>query len=211
MVERRQDPHELTIELSPPRAERADAARNRAHALEVAAHLFARRGVAAVTMDEIAAEAGVGKGTLYRRFGDKGGLASALLGERERALQQQMISGPAPIGPGADPIDRLVAFVEAYLLLALDNIELLEMSETNSPGARFRSGAHSLWVTHCRILLDAAGAANADVRAQVLMAALAAEQLRHWTEDEDRDPDELARSLAELARSLAGHRPRTAR
>src|SRR5262249_15009929 len=63
--------------------ERADAARNRARALAAAEQLFAARGVTAVTMDDVATAAGVGKGTLYRRFKDKSGLAAALLNDRE--------------------------------------------------------------------------------------------------------------------------------
>lgn len=184
--------------------ERADAARNRSRVLHAAARLFAARGVTAVTMDDIAAEAGVGKGTLYRRFGDKGGLAIALLDERERELQQQMLSGAPPLGPGARPGDRLVAFVSAYLRLALESIDLLEMAETNAPGARYRSGAYTLWVSHCRVLLQEVGAADPDLRAQVILAALSAEQIREWTGEQGRDPDDLGRALAALTRSLAG-------
>lgn len=185
-------------------AERADAARNRARVLQAAARLFARRGVAEVTMDDIAAEARVGKGTIYRRFGDKGGLATALLDERERELQRRLLSGPPALGPGAPPADRLVAFVSAYLRLVLDNIDILEMAETNSSGARFRSGAYALWVTHCRVLLEEAGAADADLRAQMILAALSAEQVRDWIGEQERDPDDLARGLAALAVALAG-------
>lgn len=79
--------------------ERADAARNRLRVLAAAERLFSLRGVAGVTMDDVAGEAGVGKGTLYRRFGDKGGLAVALLDERERELQQQLLDGAPPPGP----------------------------------------------------------------------------------------------------------------
>ncbi|MGW3027080.1 helix-turn-helix domain-containing protein, partial [Streptomyces sp. NPDC001221] len=53
---------------------RADAARNRARLLEVAVRLAAERGIANVTMDDIALGAGVGKGTVFRRFGDRTGL-----------------------------------------------------------------------------------------------------------------------------------------
>ncbi len=51
---------------APP--ERADAARNRRRILAAAEQLFAARGVGAVTMSEIAAAAGVGKATVFRRF-----------------------------------------------------------------------------------------------------------------------------------------------
>jgi Bacterial regulatory proteins, tetR family len=56
-----------------PLRERADAARNRLRILDAAARLFAELGVDAVSLDAVAAEAGVGKGTVFRRFGDKSG------------------------------------------------------------------------------------------------------------------------------------------
>ena len=55
-------------------------------------------------MAEVAAAAGVGVGTLYRRFGDRSGLAYALIDERERAFQSAFIEGPSPLGPGAERV-----------------------------------------------------------------------------------------------------------
>lgn len=182
--------------------ERADAARNRLRVLEAASKLFAEQGVAHVTMDDIAAEAGVGKGTLYRRFGDKGGLAFALLDERERQFQEQMLFGPPPLGPGAPPADRLVAFVEGYVRLVIANIDLIELSETNAPGARFRTGAYGLWTSHCRILLADAGAPDPELRAELLLAALSAEQVRFWVEERQHADEQLERALAAAAISL---------
>jgi AcrR family transcriptional regulator len=132
-------PFELPVLGQPVVRERADAARNRLRVLEAAERLFAEHGVSGVTMDDIAAAAGVGKGTLYRRFTDKGGLAVALLDERERELQSAMLSGPAPLGPGAPPVERLEAFVAAYLLLVDRQLDLVLMSETSAPGARFEN------------------------------------------------------------------------
>src|SRR5919197_244245 len=80
--------------------ERADAQRNREKVLCAAERLFSSYGVENVSMDAIAAAAGVGKGTLFRRFGDKAGLAVALLDEQERTLQEAILFGPAPLGPG---------------------------------------------------------------------------------------------------------------
>src|SRR3954451_20441280 len=129
----------------PPRKERADAARNRAAILAAAEKLFAAHGVDAVSMDALAAAAGVGKGTLFRRFGDKAGLAVALLDERERELQKGILHGPPPLGPGAPAARRLAAFVDAYLDYLDRHLELIRMSETASPGARYRIGAHRSW------------------------------------------------------------------
>ena len=60
------------LEPADPPHERGDAARNRALLLDAARRLIAARGPDAVTMDEIATAAGVGKGTLFRRFGGRG-------------------------------------------------------------------------------------------------------------------------------------------
>jgi AcrR family transcriptional regulator len=189
--------------MATPAPERADAARNRRKALSAAAELFATRGVAAVTMDDVAAAAGVGKGTLYRRFGDKSGLGAALLDEREQQLQQEMLGGPPPLGPGAGPVERLTAFVEAYLVFVAGHLDLVAMSQTASPGARLRTGSHRLWVHHCRLLLTEAGAPDPDVRADVLLAALTAEQVRHWLRDEGRPAEALRAGLVRLAAALA--------
>ena len=186
-----------------PVQERADAARNRAKALAAAERLFAARGVAAVSMDDIAASAGVGKGTLYRRFGDKSGLAAALLDERESRLQAAMLGGPPPLGPGAPPADRLAAFVAAYLEFVDAHLDLVAMSQTACPGARLRTGSHLFWCQHCRILLSEAGAADPGLRADAILAALTAEQVRHWRHTEGRSLPELASAITEITRRLA--------
>ncbi len=183
--------------------ERADAARNRRKVLAAAEQLFAARGVAAVSMDDVAAAAGVGKGTLYRRFGDKSGLAAALLDEREAELQAALLSGPPPLGPGASPADRLAAFTAAYLTFVDTHLDLVAMSQTASPEARFRPGSHSLWRQHCRILLTAASAPDPDMRADTLLAALTAEQIRHWRRTEGRPLTALADALVTISRQLA--------
>src|SRR3712207_1635495 len=96
-------PLELPVAGSAP-VERVDAARNRARVAEAAAKLFREcEDAREVDMRAIAAEAGVGVGTLYRRFGDKVGLAASVLETSARELQEQMLSGPPPLGPGAPP------------------------------------------------------------------------------------------------------------
>jgi AcrR family transcriptional regulator len=183
--------------------ERADAARNRTRVLAAAERLFAEHGVAAVSMDDVATAAGVGKGTLYRRFGDKSGLAAALLNERESELQAAMLTGPPPLGPGAPPQERLAAFTTAYLAYVDAHLDLVALSQTASPGARLRTGSHRLWRQHCRILLEAAGVPDPDLRAGALLAALAAEQVRHWRRDENRPLPELTTALTAISRRLA--------
>jgi AcrR family transcriptional regulator len=162
-----------------PRKERSDAVRNRAKILEVTARLFAEHGVDCVSMDQIATQAGVGKGTLFRRFGDKAGLGVALLDERERSLQNALASGPPPLGPGAPPGDRLRAFLCAYVEFLDANLDLVHMSETASPGARYRVGGYLAWQHHVRSLIaQARPDLDADCLAHFMLAALAADLRR---------------------------------
>jgi AcrR family transcriptional regulator len=186
----------------PPR-ERADAVRNRIKVLTAAELLFRRRGIASVTMDEIATAAGVGKGTLYRRFGDKSGLAAALLNERESELQAAILSGPPPLGPGAPPADRLAAFTAAYLAFVDAHLDIVTLSQTASPGARLRIGSHQLWRQHCRMLFTKARIPAPDLNADILLAALTAEQIRHWRRDEERPLSALSEAIVEITRRLA--------
>jgi AcrR family transcriptional regulator len=54
-------------------------------------------------MSDVAREAGVAKSTVFHRFGDRQALAQALVGDAERALQEDLLRGPPPLGPGAPP------------------------------------------------------------------------------------------------------------
>jgi AcrR family transcriptional regulator len=159
-----------------PRPERADAARNRRRVLATAAALFAERGVEAVAMDDIARAAGVGKGTLFRRFGDRQGLLVALLDEAERELQDAILHGPPPLGPGAPPVARLLAFLEAMAALLEERGDIIRASETSSPGARLLTAAYAGWHLHLTVLLrELRSEADASALAHVLLAPLAAE------------------------------------
>jgi AcrR family transcriptional regulator len=187
----------LPLLRRPPVRERADAARNRAAVLDAAGRLFAERGVDSVSMDEVAAAAGVGKGTLFRRFGDKAGLATALLDARETVLQERILSGPPPLGPGAEASARLVAFTGAYLDYVLAHLDLVRMSEQ---GARYGIGAYRFWHRHATILLTEAGHPDSAAAAHSLLATLSAEHLAGVL-DELGEPRVRA-SAEDLARRL---------
>ena len=126
-------------------------------------------------MDEIAAAAGVGKGTVFRRFTDKSGLAAALIDDRERRLQQRMLTGPPPLGPGAAASDRLDAFVRAYVAHLRGALDVIRLSETASPGARFRIGSYRLWHRHVELLLEEVGTRDPSYGADAVLACLAAD------------------------------------
>ncbi|MBD0859754.1 TetR/AcrR family transcriptional regulator [Gordonia sp. zg691] len=115
----------LHVSLNPTGTERADAARNRRLLLAAAKNLIDHHGAAAVTMEAVAREAGVGKGTVFRRFGSRTGLMLALLDHSEAEMQQAYLSGPEPLGPGAPPLDRLLAYGRARLKLTCDHLDIL--------------------------------------------------------------------------------------
>ncbi|MFB7877524.1 TetR/AcrR family transcriptional regulator [Nocardia sp. NPDC056064] len=161
----------LTGTTTPP--ERTDAARNRAKVLAAAAELFATRDPRTVTMDDIAKAAGVGRGTLYRRYPDRTAIAVALLDEHERTLQQHLLSGEPPLGPGAPPAERLAAFYAAMVELLGTHAHLVLGAEAG--GARFATGAYGFWSVHVRALLTEAAVPQPDSLVDTALAPLAAE------------------------------------
>jgi AcrR family transcriptional regulator len=103
-------------ERAPARPLRRDAELNRQRILRAAAEVFTEQGLQA-TLDDVARRAGVGVGTVYRRFPDKEALADALFTERLDALVA--LAEDALAGP--DEWGSLVSFLEqAGGLLAAD-------------------------------------------------------------------------------------------
>ena len=138
-----------------PAPERADAARNRQAILAAALELVRTRGVEGVTMDTVASVAGVGKGTLFRRFSSREGLMAAVLNESEAEFQASVISGPPPLGPGAPPLDRLLAFGHSRMHTNVTHGALIKAA-TGESSARSRAAA-SFAVMHVRHLLSELG------------------------------------------------------
>lgn len=188
--------------------ERADAARNRAKILGAAERLFAERGVEGVGMDEVASAAGVGVGTLYRRFGDRAGLATALLGDREAQLQEAVLRGRAPLGPDAPPADRLRAFLCALVDLLEAHLDLYVLAETGDGAARYRSGLYAFYRLHITVVLRAArpdlDEGQAGVLADALLAPLDARLYRHQRRDRHLQPEHAKSALRQLADGLLG-------
>jgi AcrR family transcriptional regulator len=164
---------ELPLIQPPGPKERADAARNRQRILEAAGALFADQGIECVSMDDVARAASVGTGTLYRRFGDRAGLAFALLDEHTRDFQNALISGPPPLGPGAPARERLKAFGAGYLELLEQHSGLMVEA---APNGKETAGVMALYTTHLAILLrEAAPRLDPQFTAEALLATLSPE------------------------------------
>ena len=190
--------------LEPVRQERADAARNRATILAAAETLVAEHGAQCVTMDQVARAAGVGKGTLFRHFGDRCGLMRALLDERERSFQEGFIRGAAPLGPGAPPRERLIAFGERMLEHIEIQGDLLAAAE-GAPGERLRHSVYAAYRAHVTALLEQSGyAGDIGYLADVLLGTLTAELVLFQRREMAISPDRLKAGWAGLIASLLG-------
>ncbi|MBD0324345.1 MAG: TetR/AcrR family transcriptional regulator [Aldersonia sp.] len=185
-------------------AERGDAARNRRLLLDAATRLVAERGVDSVTMEDVAAAAGVGKGTVFRRFGSRAGLMLALLDHHEREFQRAFMFGPPPLGPGAEPVERLAAFGRARLAILETQGDIVRAAES-ARDARYGTPPYLLQVSHVTTLLRQAGVTgNVRLRADLLLGALSADLVLHQLRTLSIPLDEIADNWARSARVLAG-------
>ena len=135
--------------------------------------MLAEQGAGKLTMDGLAERAGLGKGTVFRRFGTRAGIFHALLDDDERDFQEQVLSGPPPLGPGAQPLDRLIAYGRARIEFLIGHREIaratLDGRQSVPAGAQTPMSR-----AHIRFLLGQMhlGAADLDVLATQLTAAL---------------------------------------
>jgi len=158
---------------------RADAARNRSRLLEVAARLSAELGAANVTMEAVAAGAGVGKGTVFRRFGDRTGLLQALLSHHEQQLQAAFLSGLPPLGPGASADERLRAFGSAVIRHEHTHRDLYMAAHAES-GRRYTSPPYRLRLAHvCMLLRQAKAPGDIELVAHALLGYLETARVDH--------------------------------
>ena len=195
-------PIELPLADAPP-PERADAARNREVILAAASRLVDELGVERVSMDAVAREAGVGKGTLFRRFTSREGLMAAVLDRSETAWQASILSGPPPLGPGAPPYDRLLAMGHSRLRLNVTHGALIKAA-TGSHSARSRAAA-SFAIMHLRHLLSELGVdGDLPLLAVALLAPLDVVVVEQQQAD-DVTLDRIEASWDDLVRRVVGH------
>ncbi|MER5556648.1 helix-turn-helix domain-containing protein [Streptomyces sp. NPDC002793] len=181
-----------------PELLRADAARNRALLLDAASRLMAGCGPANLTMESVAAAAGVGKGTVFRRFKDRTGLLIALLDHREALLQAAFLTGPPPLGPDAPPAQRLHAFGPALMRHERDHHELI-LASRSDPLRTYAVPATRLRLSHLGLLLRQAGAAGEpELLAHTLLGSIDTPLVHHLTCERGRSTDQLEHGWHEL-------------
>ncbi|UUU19578.1 TetR/AcrR family transcriptional regulator [Streptomyces sp. DSM 40750] len=186
-------------------AERSDAARNRSRLLEAAAQLIDEQGAENVTMREVAEAARVGKGTLFRRFGDRNGLLLALLDEAEAEFQEAHTAGPPPLGPGAPAGDRLATSGCALLERVAADADPGAALGRQVPYAR-RNASDTGRALHCHVstLLRETGVdADHDMLAHALLAFTSFEAADHLRKERGVDTARLQATWVDLVRRLA--------
>ncbi len=149
------------MQLGSPRPKRADAVRNREHLVATAREVLTERGTAGITMDGLAERAGLGKGTVFRAFGTRAGIFRALLDADETAFQTSVIRGEPPLGPGASPVQRLIAYGRARSTFLMDHREL--MRATLEPSNPIPASGVEFTQTHIRMLLARADLGITDI------------------------------------------------
>ncbi|MEU8777377.1 TetR family transcriptional regulator [Streptomyces sp. NPDC048606] len=193
----------------PERRSRKDAARNQEALLAAADALFAgSESPEDLTMADVAAAAGVGKGTLFRAFGDRAGLLRALYAARLEPLREAVEAGPAPLGPTAPPRERVPALLDALLCFKLDNRALALALEETGSGSPYRAGHYDYWHGLLRSTLERdPDATDADFTAHALLAATRADLVERLTGREGVPRERLRAQLARFAQRVVDPRP----
>jgi AcrR family transcriptional regulator len=169
---------------------RQDAARNRRAILLATEELLSRHRPDEVTIEQVAAAAGVGKGTVFHRFGNRMGLMLELMRERALELGEAVKSAEPPLGPGAPPRERLLAFLAAMVevvgrnkgLLAALGQEVASMPKPHDGPVR-ENPTYQAWHSHISTLLaEARPDLDAELLADLLLASLHSDPVLHLLE-----------------------------
>ncbi|MFJ9076456.1 TetR/AcrR family transcriptional regulator [Streptomyces sp. NPDC102278] len=186
------------------RTERADALRNREAVLAAADALFCASGSPqSVSMDDIAAAAGVGKGTLFRRFGDRAGLIGAVIASRMEPLQQAVRE--AQEAAGSSPRQRVADLLDASLRFKIENRNLMTAAEDAGLSSPYRAEHYGWWHGVLRTALaQVPGVHDADFTAHALLATIRADLVAHLIDEQGMDAEGLRTSLAAYIDNVLG-------
>ena len=155
-------------------------------------------------MDDVAAAAGVGKGTLFRAFGSRDGLLDAVFAARLDSLRAEVERHESPIGPDVPPADRVIAILQRLLKFKIENPRLVTAREHN--GSTLLQAPHYRWVHRLlRDLIEESGSAidAADYAAHVLLGGLRVEVITERLQAGS-TVDELSAQLFTVAGRILG-------
>jgi AcrR family transcriptional regulator len=196
------------LPLLSDRPERGDAAANRQRILAAARALLDAHGPSGVSMDAVAAAACVGKGTVFRRFGDRAGLMGELISDYMRSFQDAFLSGPPPLGPGAPPAERLVAFFTALIALQREHLPVAlaaDLAPADAPdrvyGVLRVYGA--LRVHAAALIHEIDPALDSQLLATMILGAIAPPVLSRV----DADSDTIVAAMTRLLHGITGNPP----
>ncbi|MFK0046005.1 TetR/AcrR family transcriptional regulator [Streptomyces sp. NPDC090741] len=186
------------------RPERADAQRNRGAVLAAADALFAASSSPhSVSMDDIAAAAGVGKGTLFRRFGDRAGLIAAVIASRLEPLQQEVRE--AQDGAESPPRQRVADLLDLSLRFKIENRHLMSAAEDAGLSSPYQAEHYSWWHGTLGAELELVpGVHDPDYTAHALLAAIRADLVVYLIDGQEMEPEALRTSLAAYIDSVLG-------
>lgn len=194
--------------------ERRDAAEHRQQILAAAARRFAERGVQAVTMEEIARAAGVGKGTLYRRYAHKGLLCLAVMESCWHHFQEDAVAELARTADCLSPLTRLDLFLGRLVGWIEEHVDWLDViadAAGEQPGGACR-GPIFQW--QHRVISDLLAQAinqgevaveDPVYTADVLLAALDVNLYAYQRRARGYTPEQIHRGLGRIVDGLRVH------
>jgi AcrR family transcriptional regulator len=202
-------------ELARALHERADAAANRQYILAAARQLFDQHGVEQVTMDEIARAAGVGKGTLYRRYPDKAALCVALMDACFVEFERAALDEISRTDGTRSAIDQLHAFLARLIDWTEAHTPWLGVIADQSSDSRRGAGRcgpiygwlHGV-VAYLLNQATATGEAQIDDTvyvADVILSAVDVDLYVFQRHERQYSPDQIRAGLHQLVESLRNH------
>ena len=147
---------------TPPRPERRDARENRDRLLVAAKQLFGAQGIDATSMYEIARAAGVGQGTLYRHFADKGEICHALIKEDLATFMERVGGLIGSSEAERSPLARLDTLIAEKNRLTESHLPLFAVEDD-------RNARHA--INNLRIPERRRGARSSEARTSVVAAS----------------------------------------
>jgi AcrR family transcriptional regulator len=185
-------------------AERADAARNREAILGAAQRLLRERDLDDICMDDVAAAAGVGKGTVFRRFGDREGLVEAVVNHVGASWREQAERILADAELSA--VERVITFVERLFEHILETLPLVRAFEQVSERFRCGDGLEPIRQGLVASIAEARPEGDAEFRAESLLAVLRAQHVHYLLRQRGMSVDQVRAGVIGLAWDLVGDR-----